>query len=88
MSCNTPVLATAALADENYPVYPKGHPEEGERMSLEDAQDTLEKSGGAINIATKKGTQAGGAGDIAGEAAMFDHSLHKESGAMLDFLVT
>ena len=53
-----PVLAVAALADENYPVYPKGHPNEGERMSLEDAQDTLEKSGGAINIATEKGTQA------------------------------
>ena len=79
-----PVLAVAALADENYPVYPKGHPEEGERMSLEDAQDTLEKSGGAINIATKKGTQAGGAGDIAGEAAMFDDSLPEESGGMLD----
>ena len=79
-----PVLAVAALADENYPVYPKGHPEEGERMSLEDAQETLEKSGGAINIATKKGTQAGGAGDIAGEAAMFDDSLPEESGGMLD----
>jgi hypothetical protein len=79
-----PVLAVAALADENYPVYPKGHPEEGERMSLEDAQDTLEKSGGAINIATKKGTQAGGAGDISGEAAMFDDSLPEESDGMLD----
>ena len=79
-----PVLAVAALADENYPVYPKGHPEEGERMSLEDAQETLEKSGGAINIATKKGTQAGGAGDIAGEAAIFDDSLPEESGGMLD----
>ena len=79
-----PVLAVAALADENYPVYPKGHPEEGERMSLEDAQDTLEKSGGAINIATKKGTQAGGAGDLSGEAAIFDESLPEESGGMLD----
>ena len=65
-------------------VYPKGHPEEGERMSLEDAQETLENSGGAINIATKKGTQAGGAGDIAGEAAIFDDSLPEESGGMLD----
>ena len=53
-------------------------------MSLEDAQETLEKSGGAINIATKKGTQAGGAGDIAGEAAIFDDSLPEESGGMLD----
>ena len=79
-----PVLAVAALADENYPVYPKGHPEEGERMSLEDAQETLEKSGGAINIATKKGTQAGGAGDLSGEAAIFDESLPEESGGMLD----
>jgi len=79
-----PVLAVAALADENYPVYPKGHPNEGERMSLEDAQDTLEKSGGAINIATEKGTQAGGAGDLSGEAAMFDLGLPKESGGLKD----
>ena len=84
VAATAPVLAVAALADENYPVYPKGHPEEGERMSLEDAQETLEKSGGAINIATKKGTQAGGAGDIAGEAAIFDDSLPEESGGMLD----
>jgi hypothetical protein len=80
----TPALAVAALADESYPVYPKGHPNEGERMSIKDAQETLEKTGGAVNIATGKGTQAGGAGDIAGEAAMFDDSLPKESGGMFD----
>ena len=84
IAITAPILAVAALADENYPVYPKGHPEEGERMSLEDAQETLEKSGGAINIATKKGTQAGGAGDLSGEAAIFDESLPEESGGMLD----
>ena len=81
---SAPALAVAALADENYPVYPKGHPNEGERMSIKDARDTLEKTGGAMNIATKKGTQAGGAGDIAGEAAMFDLDLPEESGGMLD----
>jgi len=81
---STPALAVAALADENYPVYPKGHPNEGERMSIKDAQETLEKAGGAVNIATGKGTQAGGAGDIAGEAAMFDLDLPEESGGMMD----
>jgi len=80
----TPALAVAALADESYPVYPKGHPNEGERMSIKDAQETLEKAGGAVNIATGKGTQAGGAGDIAAEAAMFDDSLPEESGGMFD----
>jgi len=84
IAITAPILAIAALADENYPVYPKGHPEEGERMSLEDAQETLEKAGGAVNIATGKGTQAGSAGDIAGEAAMFDDSLPEKSGGMLD----
>ena len=84
VAATAPILAVAALTDENYPVYPKGHPEEGERMSLEDAQETLEKSGGAINIATKKGTQAGGAGDLSGEAAIFDESLPEESDGMLD----
>ena len=79
-----PFVPVAALADENYPVYPKGHPKEGERMSIKDAQETLEKTGGAMNIATKKGTQAGGAGDIAGEAAMFDLDLPEESGGMFD----
>jgi len=79
-----PFVPVAALADENYPVYPKGHPKEGERMSIKDAQETLEKTGGAMNIATGKGTQAGGAGDIAGEAAMFDLDLPKESGGMFD----
>jgi hypothetical protein len=53
-------------------------------MSIKDARETLEKTGGAVNIATGKGTQAGGAGDIAGEAAMFDDSLPKESGGMFD----
>jgi len=79
-----PFVPVAALADENYPVYPKGHPKEGERMSIKDAQETLEKTGGAMNIATGKGTQAGGAGDIAGEAAMFDLDLPEESGGMFD----
>jgi hypothetical protein len=80
----TPALAVAALADESYPVYPKGHENEGERMSIKDAQETLEKTGGAVNIATGKRTQAGGAGDIAGEAAMFDLDLPKESGGTMD----
>tara|TARA_R110002020_G_scaffold128373_1_gene287735 strand:+ start:8 stop:1015 length:1008 start_codon:yes stop_codon:yes gene_type:complete len=56
----------------NYPVYPKGHPQEGEFMSREDAREVLEGTGGAVNIATGEGVQAGGAGDIAGEAALFD----------------
>jgi len=67
-----PVVAVGALSAANYPVYPKGHPKEGEFVSTEEARDILEKTGGAVNIATGKGTQAGGAGDIAGEAAMFD----------------
>jgi len=80
-----PVVATiGGLSAMNYPVYPKGHENEGEFMSKKDAQDTLEKSGAAVNMATGKGTQAGGAGDIEGEAAMFDLDLPKESGGLKD----
>ena len=68
-----PLAATiAGLNYMNAPVYPKGHPQAGEFMPVEEAREVLEKAGGAINIATGEGTQAGGAGDISGEAAMFD----------------
>ena len=68
-----PLAATiAGLNYMNAPVYPKGHPKEGEFMPIDEAREVMEKTGGAVNIATGKGTQAGGAGDIAGEAAMFD----------------
>ena len=79
-----PFVLPTAIAAANYPVYPKGHENEGEFMSKKDAQETLEKSGAAVNIATGKGTQAGGAGDISGEAAMFDLDLPKESGGLQD----
>ena len=68
----------------NYPVYPKGHPQEGEFMSKEEAAGVLEKAGGAVNMATGKGTQAGGAGDLDGEAAMFDLETPLESGGKKD----
>ena len=45
----------------NYPVYPKGHPQEGEFVSKEEAVDMFDKAG-----------EAGTAADDAGEAAMFD----------------
>ena len=67
-----PFLPTAGIAAANYPVYPKGHPQEGEFMSKEDAREVLEGTGGASSMATGKGVQAGGVGDIEGEAAMFD----------------
>ena len=67
-----PFLPTAGIAAANYPVYPKGHPQEGEFMSKEDAREVLEGTGGASSMATGEGVQAGGVGDIEGEAAMFD----------------
>jgi len=67
-----PFLPTAGIAAANYPVYPKGHPQEGEFMSKEDAREVLEGTGGASSMATGEGVQAGSAADIAGEAAMFD----------------
>ena len=56
-----PFLPTAGIAAANYPVYPKGHPKEGEFMPRKEAVEVLEKSG-----------QVGTAADDAGEAAMFD----------------
>jgi hypothetical protein len=57
-----PLLATiGGLSYMNYPVYPKGHPKEGEFVSKEEAVDIFDKAG-----------EAGTAADIAGEAAMFD----------------
>jgi hypothetical protein len=41
-------------------------------MSKEEAAEVLSETGAATNMATGKGVQAGGAGDLAGEAAMFD----------------
>ena len=80
-----PVAATiGGLSYMNYPVYPKGHPQEGEFMSKEEAAGVLEKAGGAVNMATGKGTQAGGAGDTSGEAAMFDLETPLESGGKKD----
>jgi len=80
-----PVAATVGgLSYMNYPVYPKGHPQEGEFMSKEEAAGVLEKAGGAVNMATGKGTQAGGAGDTSGEAAMFDLETPLESGGKKD----
>ena len=80
-----PVAATiGGLSYMNYPVYPKGHPQEGEFMSKEEAAAVLEKAGGAVNMATGEGIQAGGAGDMAGEAAMFDLETPLESGGKKD----
>jgi hypothetical protein len=57
-----PLAATiGGLSYMNYPVYPKGHPQEGEFVSKEEAVDIFDKAG-----------EAGTAADIAGEAAMFD----------------
>jgi len=85
-----PVAATiAGQTYMNAPVYPKGHPKEGEFMPIDEAREVMEKTGGAVNIATGKGTQAGGAGDIAGEAAMFDLETgdypNKKYATKLDF---
>ena len=57
-----PLAATiGGLSYMNYPVYPKGHPKEGEFVSKEEAVDIFDKAG-----------EAGTAADISGEAAMFD----------------
>jgi len=85
-----PLAATiAGQTYMNAPVYPKGHPKEGEFMPIDEAREVMEKTGGAVNIATGKGTQAGGAGDIAGEAAMFDLETgdypNKKYATKLDF---
>ena len=85
-----PLAATiAGQTYMNAPVYPKGHPKEGEFMPIDEAREVMEKTGGAVNIATGKGTQAGGAGDIEGEAAMFDLETgdypNKKYATKLDF---
>ena len=56
-----PAATIAGLSYMNYPVYPKGHPKEGEFVSKEEAVDIFDKAG-----------EAGTAADDAGEAAMFD----------------
>ena len=57
-----PLAATiGGLSYMNYPVYPKGHPQEGEFVSKEEAVNIFDKAG-----------EAGTAADDAGEAAMFD----------------
>jgi len=61
------------LSYMNWPVYPKGHPNEGEFVSKKEAAEIFEKAG-----------DAGTAGDIAGEAAIFDDSLPEESGGKMD----
>ena len=85
-----PLAATiAGQTYMNAPVYPKGHPKEGEFMPINEGREVMEKTGGAINIATGKGTQAGSAGDIGGEAAMFDLETgmypNKKYATKLDF---
>ena len=67
-----PAATIAGLSYMNYPVYPKGHPQEGEFMSKEEAAKVLSETGAATSMATGEGVQAGGAGDLDGEAAMFD----------------
>jgi len=73
-----PFLPIAGMAAANYPVYPKGHPKEGEFMPRKEAVEVLEKSG-----------QAGTAADMAGEAAMFDLETgeypNKKYATKLDF---
>ena len=74
-----PLAATiGGLSYMNYPVYPKGHPKEGEFMPRKEAVEVLEKSG-----------QAGTAADDAGEAAMFDLETgeypNKKYATKLDF---
>ena len=69
-----PLAATVGgLSAMNWPVYPKGHPKEGEFVSKEEAAEIFEKAG-----------DAGTAGDIAGEAAMFDDELPEKSGGKMD----
>ena len=73
-----PFALPAAIGASNYPVYPKGHPKEGEFMPRKEAVEVLEKSG-----------QAGTAADMAGEAAMFDLETgeypNKKYATKLDF---
>jgi len=75
---SVPFLPTAGIAAANYPVYPKGHPKEGEFMPRKEAVEVLEKSG-----------QVGTAADEAGEAAMFDLETgeydNKKYATKLDF---
>jgi len=56
-----PAATIGGLSYMNYPVYPKGHPQEGEFVSKEEAVNIFDKTG-----------EAGTAADDAGEAAMFD----------------
>jgi len=57
-----PLAATiAGQTYMNAPVYPKGHPKEGEFMPIDEARKVMQESG-----------QVGTAADDAGEAAMFD----------------
>jgi len=72
-AATAPVAAVGALSAMNWPVYPKGHPNEGEFVSQKEAAEIFEKAG-----------DAGTAGDIAGEAAMFDDSLPEETGGEMD----
>ena len=73
-----PFVLPTAIAASNYPVYPKGHPKEGEFMPRKEAVEVLEKSG-----------QVGTAADEAGEAAMFDLDTgeydNKKYATKLDF---
>ena len=68
-----PFILPAAIGASNYPVYPKGHPKEGEFMPLDEAKMVIEESG-----------DAGTAADIEGEAAMFDLDLPESSGGKMD----
>jgi len=73
-----PFVLPAAIGVSNYPVYPKGHPKEGEFMPKDEAVKVLEESG-----------QIGTAADEAGEAAMFDLETgeypNKKYATKLDF---
>jgi len=74
----SPFVLPAAIGVSNYPVYPKGHPKEGEFMPKNEAVKVLEESG-----------QVGTAADDAGEAAMFDLETgeypNKKYATKLDF---
>jgi len=73
-----PFVPVAAMGAANYPVYPKGHPKEGEFMPKNEAAKVLKESG-----------QVGTAADEAGEAAMFDLETgeypNKKYATKLDF---
>jgi len=68
-----PAATIAGFSYLNYPVYPKGHPEEGEYMSKKEAAEVLSKTGGATSMATGEGVQAGSGADLSGEAALFGY---------------